>query len=118
MTAVSNKYNKLFSIITLYLYVTFLIVAVFHYHPYETNNTITVSSSTQDSNNNVKDPFLDDQANCRLVQFGHSYYSVTTFDTGCLELPAISENAGSLISVCNIESLKLSSNQFRAPPIS
>ena len=118
MTVRSIKYKKTFSAFTLYLYLTFLIVAVFHYHPYETNNTVTISSSIPGENKNVKYPFLDDQSNCRLEQFAHSNYSNTTIDIDYLCAVPLTEKNVTTEREQFTKSFKYNSNQLRAPPLS
>ena len=59
-----KKFNKKISLFTLSLYIAFLTIAIFHHHVYDLGTLAVVSDLINSSTNSVKDPFLDDQANC------------------------------------------------------
>jgi hypothetical protein len=113
-----KNYSKKISLFTLLVYVTFLSIAVFHHHTYDIGIHTIISDVVNGENNSAKDPFLDDQANCKLVQFAHSFYSNFTHNSNLLEFLPLIKNVKISITDSKFESLKTSTNQLRAPPVS
>ena len=113
-----KKFNKKISLITLSLYIAFLTIAIFHHHVYDIGNIPVISDSIYSETNSVKDPFLDEQANCRLVQFSHAQSLNFNQRSGLLAFLPLANNSTVNIPDQNYESLKTSSNQLRAPPAS
>ena len=113
-----KKINNKISLFTLSLYIAFLTIAIFHHHIYDLGSLPVVSDSITSENNSVKDPFLDDQANCRLVQFSHTQFSNFVHNSDLLTFLPLVKKTVVYISDQDVESLKISSNQLRAPPAS
>ena len=111
----SIRYKKIISFFTLTLYVCFLVTAVLHNHIYDFKST-TVISDINGSSNKIKDPFLDDQSNCRLVQFLHSYYSTTSIPANDLSILPSKENVNLFSSVEFYDYQLIPSHFLRAPP--
>ena len=111
----NNSCKKIISIVTLTLYVCFLIVAVFHNHVYDSKSNIIISD-VSGNNNKIKDPFLDDQSNCRLVQFLYSYYSTSSLNSKDLSVLPVVKNINLTSSIEFYDSPKIFSHFLRAPP--
>lgn len=64
---------KIFASFYLLFYLGLIVHAAFHYHSHVSNNRFEISESTQHSKS-IADPYLDENANCTLVQFSTTLY--------------------------------------------
>lgn len=110
------KYKKSFSVFSLLLYICFLTTAVFHSHNYHYQSNIVISELIPNNGSKVKDPFLDDQANCRLVQFLQTHYSIQLVNSHDFQISPASKNISLSYSEDFYDSPKLFTGHLRAPP--
>ncbi len=116
MKILYRKYKKNFSVFSLLLYICFLTTAVFHSHNYHYQSNIVISELIPNNDSKVKDPFLDDQANCRLVQFLQNHYSILLVNSHDFLIFPASKNISLSFSEEFYDSPKLFTAHLRAPP--
>ena len=115
MYIANSNCKKIISFFTLTLYVCFLVTAVLHTHVYDFKSA-TVVTDNNGSSNKIKDPFLDDQSNCRLVQFLHSYYSTPSIPINDLTILPFVKNIKVFSSIEYYDHQLINPHFLRAPP--
>lgn len=70
-------FKRITAIFSLCVYTGFLLIAVIHVHQIQISDILIISNPSSQSSNNAKDPFSDEQSNCKLVQLSRTSYSFT-----------------------------------------
>lgn len=110
-----KKTRQIIAVSILAIYVGLLLLAGLHTH-----NSQIVSfhfhNQINSSSENAHDPFLDDQANCKLVQFSRTNYSFSENSASLVNI-SIEDDFFYRIDLASFhESTIKFSNQLRAPP--
>ena len=105
--------NKLVRLLFLGFYLSFLVSAIFHSHNIDYKIFQTISCQTEKSA--ISDPFLDDQANCKLAQFLTNLYFSSPTQNLNDNLPQFQKYFHTYIST-GITSVENTLINLRAPP--
>ncbi|MGA8264941.1 MAG: hypothetical protein WB779_10905 [Ignavibacteriaceae bacterium] len=117
MQKVTKKYRKRCGKLFLSIYSLFVLVGIFHFHPYNIDQLTAFTNSA--TTNSVTDLTLDDFFSiCSLHQFAQSIDNFHYSSSNIIQSLAQLESRLNLPGINDFTSLKYSHISLRAPPIS
>ena len=116
MQKIIKKYRSRFGLLFLSIYAAFILVGIFHYHPYNFEQLSAFSNSA--STNRASDLTLDDFFSiCSLHQFAQSIDNFHYTSTSIIQSLTPLDSKLNLPEINDFASLSYSQISLRAPPI-